>query len=144
MYISVPCTLCTVYRQCVFCTVYRPCIFLLQCTDWCFWTIKRLYIVNSAVYWKYYLFNNVLTTVLRIRIRIWIWLDPVFLGHPVFSRIRILYPQKDPRNSNFLVIKKLSKIQFSPTNFLSLISSVRMFRFGKKVFLRNIYFAKRI
>ena len=36
--------------------------------------------------------------------------DPVFLGHPDLDpdpgkyRIRILYPQKDPCNSNFLVI----------------------------------------
>ena len=43
--------------------------------------------------------------VLRIRIRI--RSDPVFLGHPDPDpgkyRIRILYPQKDPWNSNFLV-----------------------------------------
>ena len=39
--------------------------------------------------------------------------------------IRIVYPQKDPCNSNFpgLVIK-LSKIKFCPNNFLSLILSV--------------------
>ena len=47
--------------------------------------------------------------------------DPVFFGHPDPDpgkyRIRILYPQKDPMLSNFLVIK-LSKTQFRPNNFL--------------------------
>ena len=67
--------------------------------------------------------------VLRIRIRAF-WV----------TWIRILYPQKDPCNSNFLLIK-LSKIQFLPNKFLSLILSV----IGCLDLLRkcqNIYFAK--
>ena len=50
--------------------------------------------------------------VLRIRIRS----DPVFLGHPDLDqdpgkyRIRIIYPQKDPCNSNFFRYIKLSYI----------------------------------
>ena len=76
--------------------------------------------------------------------------DPVFLGHPdpdpdpgkYLIQIRILNPQKDPCSSNFLVIK-LSKIQFRPNNlFFFDFRCHRMFRFGKKMNFKNIYFAK--
>ena len=51
---------------------------------------------------EYFWLNTTNIAVLRIRS------DPVFLGHPDPDpgkyRIRILYPQKDPWNSNFLFI----------------------------------------
>ena len=77
--------------------------------------------------------KNKFKAVLRIRIRS----DPVFLGHPDPDpgkyRIRILYPQKDPCNSKFLVIK-LSKKQFRPNNFVIFdFKCHRMFRFGKEI-----------
>ena len=83
-------------------------------------------------------------SVLRIRIRS----DPVFLGHPdpdpdpgkYRIRSRILFPQKDSCNSNFLVIK-LSKIQFRPNTFLSLILSViGCLDLVRKCHNKNIYF----
>ena len=46
------------------------------------------------------------------------------------SRIRILYPQKDPCNSNFLIIK-LSKRQFRQKNVIFDFKCNKMFRFGK-------------
>ena len=61
--------------------------------------------------------GDVLTSVLRIRIRI--RSDPVFLGHPDPGkyRIRILYSQKAPCNLIFLLYNFLSKIQFSQNIF---------------------------
>ena len=69
----------------------------------------------------YFTINLQFLAVLRIRIRIRIRSNPVFFGHPDPDpgkyRIRILYPQKTPCYSNFLVIK-LCKTQFRPYNFL--------------------------
>ena len=49
------------------------------------------------------------------------------------TRIRILYPQKDPMLFKFLVIK-LSKIQFRPKNFFIFdFKCHMMFRFGGKM-----------
>ena len=52
--------------------------------------------------------------------------DPVVLGHPDSgkTRIRVLYPQKDPCNYNFLVIENCLKYSFVKIILLSLILSV--------------------
>ena len=90
-----------------------------------------------------------LKAVLRIRIRsFWVTRIQESTGSgswkipdPDPGKYRILYPQKDPCNSNFLVIK-LSKIQFRTNNFLSLILGViGCLDLLRKYQEKNIYFA---
>ena len=72
--------------------------------------------------------------------------DQVFLGqpdpdqYPGKYRIRMLYPQKDPCNSNLFRYIKLSKIQFLTNIFLS-FKCYKLFRFEMKMLYNIIYLA---
>ena len=108
---------------------------------------KIVYIHNLHRLGIYVMMFNGITSiwpVLRIRIRS----DPVFLGHPDPGpgkyRIRILYPQKDPCNYNYLVIKNCLKYSFVKIIFLSLILSViRCLDLVRKCHTKIIYFASK-